>query len=174
MRQYIAVATSFLAVLVSVVTPLQAAQATRRRTFGDLRASVAQANAPSGVQVRLRWLTAEPVVNPAQTENLFEVLSIQPVGAAVRAERSPQVVSTSLVVISVDDMGRELDWRIVADPRVVRAEASSGSTLRDDRLYYVDIEFVLVIPDLSAIAQLHIYRASGRGVLDLLATTRLR
>jgi len=37
-------------------------------------------------------------------------------------ERDPQLSMNRLVVVSSDAVGREIDWRIVPDPRLIREE----------------------------------------------------
>jgi hypothetical protein len=97
------------------------------------------------------------------------------VPSAVRPDRAPQLTSSSLVVVAVDAMNREVDWRILADPRVVRAEAGPDARLAGERLYYVDIDLVIVVPDLPGIAALRVYRpqSNGSGELRLVGTVAL-
>ena len=145
------------------------------RTFEVLRRTVRQASAPSVLQVRVRWTTGAPVVDPTRTDNRFDLLSVQRMPSAVRPDRAPQLTSNSLVVVAVDAMNRELDWRILADPRVVRAEAGPDERLAGERLYYVEIDLVIVVPDLPGIAGLRVYRpqSNGSGELRLVGTVAL-
>lgn len=138
------------------------------RTFADLRRDVPQVTASIALQIRVRWLTAEPVADPTRTDSRFEVLSQERVRASVRTERSPQVSSTSLIIVSHDGSGRELDWRIVADPRLVRSEGGTGTVLTGEHLYYLDAHLRLVIPDLPGLTRLSIYRVRSQGAATLL------
>jgi hypothetical protein len=147
------------------------------RSFDELRQTVAQAQADTVLQIRLRWDTAEPAANPARTENRFTLVSAEQVSGSLRRDRAPQVSSTSLVAVSLDRDGRELDWRTFSDPRVVRAEATDTAELAGERLYYLEIDFLLQVPDLPETVQLRIYSVralNGRAMLDPLGVVDVR
>jgi hypothetical protein len=167
-----------LTLFVSVACAAMAlAQSAPSRSFDELRRSVAQAPAGAALQVRLRWQTARPTVNPALTENRFELVTIESRPGSLRRDRAPQVTSTSLVVVSLDRARRELDWRAFADPRLVRAEASSGAELTGERLYYLDTDLLLHLPDLPGTTQIDLYSVrseNGRALLDPLGTVPIR
>lgn len=107
-----------------------------------------------------RWVLDRPVGNPARATNRFEVVSAERVSAALAPDRRPQVNSQSIVVVSETAAGRELDWRIVPDPRVVRAESAEGDKLTGDTLYYSTAELLLPAVHLPV----WIDRHDGRGV----------
>ena len=164
-------------ILLAATAPPAAAQTPPARAFDELHRSVGQAQAEGVLQVRLRWHTAEPTANPARTENRFDLISADHVPGSLRRDRAPQVSSTSLVAVSLDASGNELDWRTLTDPRVVRAEASAGGQLTGDRLYYLEIDVLLQVPDLPQTSQVRLYSVraeNGRAVLDPLGTVGLR
>jgi hypothetical protein len=153
------------------------AQSAPSRTFDDLRHAVVQAQSGTALQLRVRWDTAEPTANPATTENRFTLVTTEQVAGSLRRDRAPQVSSTSLVAVSLDADGRELDWRTLSDPRVVRAEATDTAELSGDRLYYLEIEFLVQVPDLPETSRLRFYSVraeNGRAVLDTLGTVGVR
>jgi hypothetical protein len=146
------------------------------RSFADLRAQVPQMTAPAALNLRFRWLTDDPVENPASTVNRFQLVSVERVRTRVSRDRSPQVSSVSLVVISHDSSGKELDWRIVPDPRVVRSESGTAPVLNGQSLYYLDADLRLVIADLPDLARLSLYKVrpqGGAAVLDPVGTIDL-
>jgi hypothetical protein len=149
-------------------TAFGAAQSVPLRTLADLRSEVRQQTAPAALQVRLRWATDDPVENPSRTGNRFEVVSVERVQSRVRPDRSPQVGSTSLIVVSQDHSGQELDWRVVADPRVVRSEGQTSPVLSGQVLYYLDADLRLLLPDLPGITRLTLYKARSHGGATLL------
>jgi hypothetical protein len=164
-------------VLLGVVNSVVSAQGPVERRFDDLRREVAQVNTSSALSVRLRWMTGAPVADPAQTQSKFEVLSTEEVTGTVRAERAPQLGRNSLVVVSVDAGERELDWRIVADPRLVRAEAEADRPDRGEPLYYLDADLRLLLPNLADTTHIRIYtarRGNPEAPLRLLATMPIR
>jgi hypothetical protein len=153
------------------------AQTSPSRTFDELRRAVPQAQADRVLQLRVRWHTAEPTADPARTENRFALISASAVPGSLRRDRAPQVSSTSLVAVSLDGDGRELDWRTLMDPRVVRAEASETAELTGQRLYYLEIDVLLQVPDLPQTSRIRLYSVraeNGRAVLDPLGTVDVR
>jgi hypothetical protein len=166
-----------LVLLLAATAVPVAAQTAPVRAFDELYRSVGQAQADGVLQLRLRWHTAEPTANPARTQNRFELIAAEHVPGSLRRDRAPQVSSTSLVAVSLDDAGRELDWRTLIDPRVVRAEASAGGQLTGERLYYLEIDVILQVPDLPQTSQVRLYSVraeNGRAVLDPLGTVGVR
>jgi hypothetical protein len=166
-----------LVILLAVTAVPAAAQTAPVRAFDELHRSVGQAQADAVLQLRLRWYTAEPTANPARTANRFELLAAESVPGSLRRDRAPQVSSTSLVAVSLDGGGRELDWRTLTDPRVVRAEASGGGQLTGERLYYLEIDVLLQVPDLRQTSRVRLYSVraeNGRAVLDPLGTVDVR
>jgi hypothetical protein len=146
------------------------------RTIDDLRRSVPQATTQAAQQLRIRWTVDAPVADPARAANTFDLIASQPVVAAMRPDRSPQIIPPALVLVSVDTSGREGDWRSMPDPRVVRADIAPNATARPERLYYVDLAFVALIPQLPDVSELRIYsarRVSGETVLDPLGSVTL-
>jgi hypothetical protein len=92
-------------------------------------------------------------------------------------ERDPQLSEDRLVVISTDATGRELDWRIVMDPRLVRAELPDAQgRLSGRRFQRAEVHLLVDVPDNPEIVRLRIYepRLTNDGyVLNLLATVDL-
>ena len=48
------------------------------------------------------------------------------------------------------------------DPRIVRSELNSDYTLKSEKLYYVDISFMVVLPDTPALTSLRLYSVRSR------------
>jgi hypothetical protein len=138
------------------------------RTFDELARALSQASAPDAYQVRLRWRVDRPVADPAVASNQVEVKSVERVSPGLSRDRRPEVGLQHLVVISHDAAGKELDWRAVVDPRLVRSESASGGELRGENLYYLDSELVLVLPALQETAAISLYKVvSQNGVAAL-------
>jgi len=173
MKIVIAAAFALLGAGAAIVS----AQPSPARTFEALRQAVSQAQADAVLQARVLWNTDIATVNAADAKNRFTLTSAETVAGSLRRDRAPQVSSTSLVIVSQDDAGRELDWRVMQDPRVVRAEATRTDTVNGERLYYVDIDLLLQLPALPETSQLAIYSVravGGQPVLDLLGTVRVQ
>ena len=145
-----------------------AAQNTQPRSFDALQQAVPQASTAEALQIRVRWLADQPVPNPADTANQFQVLAIQRVSPGPQRDRRPQVTPQNLVVVTVDRAGAERDWRIVQDPRVVRSESDSLGVLRGETLYYLDTELLLVVPALPDGARLQLYKVFSKDGVAML------
>ena len=157
-------------------SPAAAQTALAIRSFENLR-TVPRISAATGLQLRVRWRTEATVADPAQTRNQFDVVWARPVGVEVRPERAPEVSGATLALVSVGADGQELDWRVMRDPRVVRSELAPDETLKSDQLYYRDISFTLLLPDVPALAGLRIYTLhslDGRLVASPLGSVTVR
>jgi len=159
---------SSIAVVFAVVALCPAcasAQTSGMRPFRTL-ASVSQAEAPATRELRIQWTAtpAQPGAQPAQTLNSFTLLQQSRSTAALRRERQPEVSPNHLVVVVEDAGGRELDWRLVPNPRLIRAEVPgpdgqlTGRTLEQN-----STEFLVAIPDVSGADRLRIYRPIWTG-----------
>ena len=139
-----------------------------RRSFDQLQAAVPQASTADALQIRVRWLADQPVPNPADTGNQFQIVAIERVSPGPHLDSRPQVTPQILVVVTVDRAGVERDWRIVQDPRVVRSESDSLGALRGETLYYLDTELLLVVPALPDGARLQLYKVFSRDGVAML------
>jgi hypothetical protein len=146
------------------------------KTFQDLESRVAAGSAAGDLQIRVRWTTRDVVVDPASTANRFELVSIAATPAIPPPRRS-RLTANSLVVVSEDGAGRELGWRVVADPRSVRAESQAGRpALTGETLYYQDVDLLVVIPHFADSARIRVFKprwADGVVVLDAIGVVEL-
>jgi hypothetical protein len=159
----------------SIVLCAASAAQTPPRDFDELRA-VAPGSAPRTMQVRVRWTTAEPTPNPAHTRNRFDPLSIERLAIPALAPRSTLAGPDTLVVVGEDEQGRELSWRVIADPRLVRAESATAPVLDGTRLLYLDSDLLFALPDIEGTARIRVYKPrtrDGRVVLDALGTVAI-
>ena len=170
------VRATWLVVLIVAAPVLAAAQGKGPWSFDELRTTVPQLQADAVLQVRVRWQTAKPSRHPESADSRFELVSVISQQTPIRPDRAPQVDSTSLIAVSLDANGRALDWRVLADPRIVRAEASETGRLEGRRLYRTDADLWVHVPDDAAIASVHLYAvraASGRAALAWLGSVTL-
>lgn len=76
----------------------------------------------------------------------------------LRRERRPELGPDRLVILVLDGNGAQLDWRSIADPRIVRIEAADANgLLSGQRVIDSTAEFTLRIPDLPGAARVVIY-----------------
>lgn len=124
------------------------------RSFQALVGGVPQASGDLPVrELRIRWTS----IVPAGAASTTRVHSLALAGdgrsrAQIRRERQPELSRNDLVVVVQDAAGRDLDWRRVANPRILRAEvpALPGGPLTGRELERSDAEILLTIPDSPA------------------------
>jgi hypothetical protein len=79
-------------------------------------------------------------------------------------ERDPQLAADRLVVVAVNAAGEPIDWRIVADPRTVRAEAPDATGRLSGRtLVHPDGELRVALTAGADVRALHIYKPRWTG-----------
>ena len=96
----------------------------------------------------------------------------------MRRERRPQLSYDRLVVVLRDVEGRELDWRIVQNPAILRAEAPGpDGQLTGQEIELDDVELSIAIPDIATADHVELYRPRWTGTeytLDSLVQVPLR
>jgi hypothetical protein len=146
-----------------------------QRSFAELRARVAPGDSSDGQELQLRWFAIEGAARPASD---VTVLNHRRGIGPLPQERDPQLSEDRLVVISVDAIGRELDWRIVMDPRIVRAEFPDAQGRLSGRTFHrTEVNLLVDVPNNPDIVRLRIYAPQPTAdgfVLNLLVTVDLQ
>jgi hypothetical protein len=163
-----------------VATLVDAQRAIQPRSFQALRDVLPQVSDMSGVlEVRLRWNPAARTQSgPPTTAAIFQSVRQRTQPGRLRRERRPELSADRLVVVLVDRDGREIDWRLTPNPRVLRGEVPGPDGQLTGRTYETNVaEFDIQIPDLPNTQRLHIYQprwAQSEYVLELLGSVELR
>jgi hypothetical protein len=153
MARFVAIAG--LATLLLIASP--SAQSLPSASFDSLRLRTPQALVMRGV-LELR-IPLSPVSAPSSSRAL-RIVSQRALPGALRRDRRPVLSADHLLAVVVDAQGHELDWRIAADPRVVRVESADGEgRLSGTTISRPDAALVLRIPDLPGAATVRIYQA---------------
>jgi len=149
---------------------------------------IAQADAPtngSSVEIRMRWdadAGAPPQVIAGTTQyaaaNVFGVTATRKVMRPVPRHRAPQLSLDQILVVAFDARGQQVDWALLLDPRIIRAEASRlvGESA-DQVLLRSTTEFTVVLPDYPAATELRFYHPRWTGAvfaLEVLGTVSFR
>ncbi|MBI3490690.1 MAG: hypothetical protein HY047_02690 [Acidobacteria bacterium] len=146
-----------------------------QRSFTELKTLVARGDASDSQTIQLRWFAIEGAAQPASD---VTVLSRRRGTGPLPRERDPQLSADRLVVISVDATGRELDWRIVPDPRLVRAEFPDAQGRLSGRAFQrTEVNLLVDVPNDPDIVRLRIYapQLTNDGfILNLLTTVDLQ
>jgi len=137
------------------------------RPFSSLKATVAQANTGSEArELRIQWTIprAQTAGTRTRSPGSFTLLGQARFTGAPRRERQPEPSANDLVVVVQDSEGRDLDWRIVPNPRLIRLETPdqdgrlSGRTIERD-----EVEMLLYIPDIPGADRLQIFSPVWNG-----------
>jgi hypothetical protein len=156
----------------------QGLPAAAQRSFTELRARVVHGAGGESQRVQIQWF----VENRAETTAASplreaRVLERRRGLGALPFERDPQLSTDHLVVVSIDKVGRELDWRTVSDPRLIRAEvADATGQLHGQTFMRRQADLLVDIPDDPDITGLRVYEvqwAGGEFILKLVATVSL-
>jgi len=136
-------------------------------------------------EVRVQWSASPPVPPGAPGERraqstleLFSIVSRQTMRGRLARQREPELSSDKVVVIARDSGGKILDLQVVADARIVRAEAPGpGGELSGKVLYRDRADFLFALPDDPGISRIDFYQprwtASGFE-LDLIGGVPLK
>jgi hypothetical protein len=136
------------------------------RPFATLKATVAQATADTETrELRIQWVA--PRTDAAGTRarvGSFTLLGQVRFPGAPRRERQPSLSANDLVVVVQDSTGRDLDWRIVPNPRLIRAETPDNTGLLSGRIIERDeVELLVYIPDVAGADRIQIFSPEWNG-----------
>jgi hypothetical protein len=150
------------------------AQSVRRleRTvrFATLSAEIPQAQANDAVrELRIKWTVARPVASavgaatPAPTHT-FALVDQRVSRGALPRDRRPELSTDQLVVVvlGVDDV--VLDWRLVRNPRLMRAESPGpDGVLSGTTVEFPTAELSVAVVDVSGARTIRIYQPRWTG-----------
>ena len=161
-----------LATALCIDAPVLPAQAPRERppasrSFRSLVSDVAQVRDVQLVrELRIAWSrTAEaPDADVADQPATLALIGQRVGPGALRRERFPQLSYDRLVVVVRDAAGRELDWRLVQNPGIVRAEAPGpDGRLQGGAIELDSMELSIAIPDVAGADRVYLYRPHWTG-----------
>jgi hypothetical protein len=135
-------------------------------------------------QLRIRWtLTPAPPPGgnrPAAVPSAVPALSViseQSIAGSIRRQRQPQVTTDQLVVVQKRADGRALDWALIANPRLVRAEVpGADGRLTGRTVLRDDVELMVIMTPAPDAVTVALYQPRWTGtehVLDLIGEATL-
>lgn len=112
------------------------------------------ATAQTVQEVRVQWdvyigaPAAQMVPGQEIPSNLFTVLDRRRVFGSLPRQRNPELSSDQMVVVAVGAQGEEIDWQLIQDPRVLRAELPGPTgEMRGEILHHAKTELLITLPD---------------------------
>lgn len=134
-------------------------------------------------EVRLSWESFQKVdsaglLNAAQLPSgrLMQISSAARIGALPR-QRSMELSTDHVLVVALDESEAVRWWRLMIDPRLVRAEVGRNDAMQSENLYLAKVDFIVECPDDPALQQLRFFRPIWNGEsfqLEPLGTAPLR
>ena len=149
------------------------------RSFRSLVSEVSQVRDVQFVrELRLEWSRAGASGAGDGATQAFTLVDERVVSGALRRERRPQLSYDRLVVVVRDSLGQELDWRIVQNPAILRAEVPGPDGRLTGRIIeFDDVELFLAIPNIATADHIQVYLPHWTGtqyMLDSLVRVPLR
>ena len=167
-----------LAVVQCVESPVPMAAATQGeppsfRSFRSLVSGVAQVpDAQLVRELRIAWSETSPPPGAdvaAREPRTLALIDQRVVAGRLRRERFPQLSQDRLVVVVQDAAGGELDWRLVPNPALVRAEAPGPDGRLQGRVIELDnVVLSIAIPAIQGAHEILLYRPYWNGAEYLL------
>lgn len=94
----------------------------------------------------------------------FAILAADKKAGALPRERSLDLSPNQLLAIGVDSKGNLRSWKLMLDPRLVRAETpNANGELKGEELYLADVEFWIAVPDDPSLKEVRLYQPHWTG-----------
>lgn len=144
------------------------------RSFRSLVSDVAQVRGVQLVrQLRIATIAAEVDTEVdaegAAAPPIFALLEQRVVPGSLRRERFPQLSYDQFVVVARDAAGRELDWRLVKNPAIMRVDVPGpDGRLQGGIIEVASTELSVAIPDAAGVDRVYLYRPRWTGTEYLL------
>jgi hypothetical protein len=131
-------------------------------------AAVPVASAAEAHELTIRWRPypgdAPIAAGAAPPAADFALLQRRAVTGPLPRQRNPQLSEDQLVAIAVDAAGRESDWQLIKDPRVLRAEFPDDTgRLSGQVMHRTEAEFLLTLPALGTYTEVRMYQPVWTG-----------
>ena len=131
-------------------------------------------------ELRIHWVATDPAsaanTSRAASGERFDILASQGDQKLPR-QRSAELSSDLLLVVSLDSENRLIDWILIPDPRLIRAEfPNAAGELRGQVLQRPEVEFLVLVPDHPSIAEVRFYHPGWTGemfILELAGSSQL-
>jgi len=146
-------------------------------------AALPTANTSSYTELRLQWESLDKagpsgLITEAQSATagrLNQRSSTARAGMLPRY-RSAELSPDQMLVVALDGKGAVRWWRLMIDPRLVRAEVGEPTEMRSENYYLARVDFIIECPDDPVLTELRFYRPVWNGEmfhLELLGSSPL-
>ena len=147
-------------------------------------AALPVSDSPTYKELRVRWQSSAKQAR-ALANNLeqgpisgaFTGLASAKRNGTLPRNRSFELSTNQILVIAVNEKAELRWWRLLLDPRLVRAETPSATgETRGEEYYLANVDFMIAYPDDPGIRELRVYQPRWTGKdfqLELLSTLLL-
>jgi hypothetical protein len=135
-------------------------------------------------ELRIRWDAyigvPVPQVTPGTVlpSNIFTLVERRPIPGRIPRQRNPQLSSDQIVALALDNQSDIVDWQLVPDPRIIRAELPGPSgELSGQILHRAEAELLLILPETPSIEEIVLYEPRWTGtnfIFEYLGAVSLR
>ncbi len=137
-----------------------AAPAARAQTVSEVRIRLTAPGAATDSGISSAPEESAPPPAPPQ----LSLLARYRRSGVLPKQRSPELSSTHLLVVAESATGEIVDWQLVPDPRLLRAEAPGpAGELEGQVLTRREAEVLVAIPDDPSIVRLRLYHPRWTG-----------
>ena len=175
----------------STVFPEKEREVTNRNKLAQLLSSAGvsvgpelpTSNTRSYREVRIRWESvaksdSAALIKEAQltTAGLLTRTSSTVRAGGIPRARSLELSPEQMLVVAVDEQEAVRWWKLMIDPRLVRAEVGRSGEMQSENYYVPKVEFIVECPDDRVLKQLRFYRPLWNGAafrLELVGTASL-
>jgi hypothetical protein len=121
-------------------------------------------------ELRIHWES----LDKADSAGLIKAERLAPVGAltrissvikegAIPRERSLELSPDRMLVVALDENDAVRWWRLLIDPRLLRAEVGQRTEMQSEEYFLAKVDFVIECPDDRLLKQLRFYHPVWNG-----------
>ena len=127
-------------------------------------------NAKSYREVRLSWESLQKpnsaglvTEHELDSSGVLKQLSSVARSGSLPRERSMELAPDRLLVVAVDENEAVRWWRLMIDPRLVRAEVGPATEMQSRNFYLANVDFIVGCPDDPRLLELRFFHPAWNG-----------
>jgi predicted small lipoprotein YifL len=127
-------------------------------------------NAHSYRELRLNWDSLQKTgsaglfkAEQLPVAGVLTQISSSPRAGGLPRERSMELSPDHILIVALDENEAVRWWKLMIDPRLVRAEVGRSDDMRSENLYQAKVDFIVECPDDPLLKQLRFFRPVWNG-----------
>ena len=119
-------------------------------------------------ELRVRWQSSAAIVEnqllKQPATGIVTLLAAEKKQGTLPRDRSLELSTNQILAIAVDEKGNLRWWKLLLDPRLVRAEVPvTSGEMRGEEYYLANVDFIIDYPDDPGIRELRLYHPHWTG-----------